>query len=146
MQDNSLPKPKPVLVTILAILTILGTAFTFIYALLQEAVPELQANEVPLPTWLTITTYILAAGKLVAAIFLLRMKRIGFYLYATFESIAAVLSIVGGKIGMEYMDSSYVNPNLPFDPKVFMIFVIGLGIGLSIAFIGGYAAHLSKMD
>jgi hypothetical protein len=146
MENNSLSKPRPVLVTVLAIFTILGAVFTFGFGLLKEVVPEIAYNDVPLPAWITITTYVLVTGKLVAAILLLRMRKIGFYLYAAFESIAAVLSIIGGKISMEYMDSTYVNPNLPFDPKVLMLFIVGMGIGLSILFIGGYAAHLNKMD
>jgi hypothetical protein len=146
MEDNTLPKPRPVLVTILAILTIIGAVLAFGVDALKELVPELARYDVPLPIWITVVSYCMTIGKLIAAIFLLRMKRIGFYAYAACESIQAILSIVGGKISMEYMDAGYSNPNIVIDPKVLMLFLVGLGVGLSIVFIGGYAAHLSKMD
>lgn len=146
MEDNTLPKPRPVLVTILAILTIIGTVLTFGIDGLKELAPELTRYDVPLPIWITVVSYCATVGKLIAAIFLLRMKRMGFYAYAACESVDAILSIIGGKISMEYMDAGYSNPNIPVDPQVLMLFVVGLKVGLSIVFIGGYAAHLSKMD
>jgi hypothetical protein len=146
MEDKTLPKPRPTLVTLLAVITIIGVVFTFGLAGLKELIPELARNDVPLPVWVTATTFLMVLGKLVAAIFLLRMRRIGFFLYATFESISAILSIIGGKIGMDYLDSSFINPDFPIDPKVMMLLVVGFGIGLSILFIGGHASHLSKMD
>ena len=146
MSGTTASQPRPVLVTVLAIFTIVGTVFTFGYAGLTELLPELKANNVPLPAWINVLSYILAVGKLVAAILLIRMKRIGFYLYAALEGVSAVLSIIGGKIGVDYMDTGFVNPQLPFDPTIIVMVFVGVGIGLSIAFIGGYAAHLSKMN
>jgi hypothetical protein len=145
MQDNSEPKTRPVLVTILAIFTIIGFFFEFGYLAVQELVPEV-TNGVSLPLWWKASYYSLVTGKLVAAIFLLRMQRFGFFMYAAFETVSAVLSVISTKIAMEYMDSSYVNPSIPFDPKVLLLVGAGVWLGLSIAFIGGYAAHLGKMD
>ncbi len=145
MEDNTLPRPRPILVTLLAIMTIIGAVFAFGLAGLKELIPDLGRNDVPLPLWISATGYVMSLGKLVAAIFLLGMRRIGFFLYAAFETISAIMSIIGGKIGMDYLDTSFSNPDVPIDPKVLMMFVVGLGIGLSILFIGGFAAHLSKM-
>lgn len=145
MQDTASPPTRPILVLILAILTIVGSILGLGYAAMKEAIPDLGANDVPMPVWVNAITYAMLVGKLVAAIFLIMMRRLGFYLYCVFEGISAMMSIVGGKIGMDYMDTSYVNPGIPFDPRVLMMVIVGIGIGLSIAFIGGYAAHLSKM-
>lgn len=137
--------PRPVLVTLLAILTIVGIILGLGFDLIKRAIPELSVNDIELPLWLTIGSYAMSLLKFIAAILLLRMRRIGFFMYAIGESIAAVFSMIGGKIGMDYLDTSYSNPDIPFDPKVLLLFVIGLGVGLSIVFIGGYGAHLSKM-
>lgn len=145
MEDNALPKPRPVLVSLLAILTIVGAIFSFGFAGLQALVPELSRNSVPIPIWLTTIAFVLIAGKLVAAILLLRMRRIGFFMYAGLESLAAILSIIEGKIGMDYLDAGYTLDRLPIDPALLILLSVGFRIGLSILFIGGHAAHLGKM-
>ncbi|MEY3441788.1 MAG: hypothetical protein RLZZ519_69 [Bacteroidota bacterium] len=145
MEDNTLPKPRPVLVSILAILTILGAVFAFGFAGLQALVPDLSRNEVPLPAWVTIAAFVVIAFKVVAAILLLRMRKMGFYLYAGFETLSALLAIVEGKIGMDYLDSGFALDNLPIDASVLILLTVGIRIGLSILFIGGHAAHLGKM-
>jgi hypothetical protein len=149
MNANSVNNPeldqRPTLVSVLAILTIVGTAFYFGYCLLKAAVPEISMQEVELPLWMTISNCVIQLGKLAAAFLLLRMRRIGFFLYAGLETTSAILTMIGGKMTMDYMDSSYVNPSLNFDPKILVLAMLGMSIGLSIAFIGGFAAHLSKM-
>lgn len=143
MKDAS--QPRPTLVTILAILTLIGAVLTLGYQGLKEMIPELERNEVPLPSWITVVTYAMTALKVLGAILLLGMRRAGFFLYACAETVSAVMVILGGKYTLEYMDVSFVNPNLAFDPQVFAIVFIGMSIGFSILFIGGHAAHLGKM-
>lgn len=146
MHDStSAAQPRPFLVLILAILTILGAFFTYGYALVKMAAPEIAQNEVPLPAWITVTSFVLTAGKVVGAILLLGMRRMGFYLYAGFEAIYAVMVIVESKYQLDYMETGYVNPSIPFDPNFFVLLLAGISIGLTIVFIGGHAAHLSKM-
>ncbi|MFN8393146.1 MAG: hypothetical protein U0176_00580 [Bacteroidia bacterium] len=144
-ESNPTAQPRPLLVLILAILTILGAVTTYGYALVKLAAPEIAMNEVPLPAWIPITSFVLVAGKVVSAIFLLRMRKIGFYMYAAFESIFAIMVIVESKFQLDYMETGWVNPNIPFDPSFFVLLLAGVSSGLTIAFIGGHAAHLSKM-
>lgn len=143
--DETPNTTRPTLVTILAILTFVGSGAYLGYVALSGLVPELELQSIELPMWITATTIVAQVGKTIAAILLLRMQRLGFYIYAGLEVISAIASIVSGKITMEYMDSTYVNPDLPFDPKFFVLVVMGMSIGLSILFIGGFAAHLGKM-
>lgn len=146
MQESNPPaQSRPLLVHILAVLTILGAIAAYGYALVKLAAPEIAQNEVPLPAWIPITSFLLTAGKVVAAIFLIRMRRIGFYLYAGFESLYAIMVIVESKFQLDYIETGYVNPSIPFDPNFFVLLLAGVSIGLTIVFIGGHAVHLSKM-
>ena len=137
--------PRPVLVTILAVLTFVGTGLYFGYQLLVLAIPEIQMEQVEWPVWITATLYVTQIGKTIGAFFLLKMRRMGFFLYTGLEVVSAIMSMIGGKITMDYMDSGYINPAIGFDPKMAALVMLAMGMGISIAFIGGFAAHLSKM-
>ena len=143
--DETPATSRPTLVTILAVLTLIWSGAYFAYMGLEAISPELELQSIELPAWITIILVATQLGKTAAAILLLRMKRIGFFAYAGLEVISAIASIISGKIAMEYMDSTYVNPDLPYDPKFFVLILMGMSVGLSVLFIGGFAAHLAKM-
>ncbi len=143
MTDQEQSLKRPTMVTVLAILTIAGSVFYFGYLLMTMFVPDL--NTVETPAWMNITTLVAQIGKIVAAILLLRMSKIGFYLFALLETVATVIFLLACKLTMDYMDSSFVNPDLNFDPKVFVLVFMGMGIGLAIIFIAGFASYLGTM-
>lgn len=143
--DDSLSPARPTFVTILAIFTIIGTVMYFGWIGLTALVPELSGQEVDVPVWLTIGAYVTQLGKFVAAILLLKMCKIGFYLYAGLEVLSTICALLIGKVNMDYIDSSYVNPSFPMDPKVVVLVAMGMWVGMAILFVGGYATHLQKM-
>ena len=144
--ENTAPTttPRPTLVTLLAVFTFIGTAAYFGWLLLGWLVPQFAQQE-DWPLWVVVTICIGQAGKFVAAILLLKMRRMGFFLYTGMELVSATMGIIGSKVTMDYMDSSYVSPDLQFDPKIMVIGLLCMSIGLSIIYIGGFASHLSKM-
>ncbi len=142
---DSIIQPRPMIVTILAIFTIVGTVLYLGFLLIKPLIPEIGAQEVDLPTWMDVSNVGLSLGKLVAVLLLMRMRRIGFFLYTILEVVAATVTIIGSKLTMDFMDSSFVNPDIDFDPKILVLAMLGMSIGLSIIFIGGFASQLSKM-
>ncbi len=143
MSEQDPELKRPTLVTVLSILTIAGSVFYFGYLLMTMFVPDLNTVETPL--WMNITTLVAQIGKIAAAILLLRMSKIGFYLFVVLETAATIIFLLSSKMTMDYMDSSFVNPDLNFDPKVFVLVLMGMGIGLAIIFIAGFASYLSRM-
>jgi hypothetical protein len=145
MVDDTLSPQRPALVTILVVMTFLGTVFYFGALLLARVNPDITLSTIEAPLWISITLVVTQLGKTIAGIMLLGMRRIGFYLYAGLEVVSAIASIMSGKITMDYMESGYVNPDLKFDPAIFVLLLMGMSIGLTILFISGFAAHLGKM-
>jgi energy-converting hydrogenase Eha subunit A len=144
-QDPEASFVRPGLVTVLAVFTFIGTAAYFLYELIVLALPEIAYSEAELPVWVTAVIWTTQVVKTVAAVLLLGMRKVGFYIYAISEFVAAIMTILTAKASMDYMDSSFVNPDLAFDPKIVPLVLAGMSLGLSIVFIGGFATHLGKM-
>lgn len=144
-QQDLPPTPRPTLVSVLAILTLVGNGLYFANELLVAAIPGLDFSFVELPTWVVAVTYVASVVKVVAAILLLRMRKVGFYTYVASELATAAMAIVNMRLALDYTDSTTTNPLLNFDPALLPIVGLCLSLGLSIAFIGGFGAHLGKM-
>lgn len=139
------PTPRPSLITVMCILTLVGSAIGIVTDVISLFSIQVGSVVLPYPIWLPALGLLFGFGKIAAAIFLLRMKKIGFYIYAPAEVGIACLTMISGKIQMDYMDDSFVNQTLPFDPSILTMATTGLWVILSIAFLIGYASQLNKM-
>ncbi len=146
-KDTFQEKPiRPALITVMCILTIVGSSIGIVLDMISFFSLQVGNVDIPYPIWLPGLGIAFGAGKIVAAIFMLNMKKLGFYIYAPLEAGVACLSMVSGKIQMEYMDVSFVNQTLPFDPSIISMVTTGMWVILSIAFIILYGSQLSKME
>lgn len=141
---------RPALITVFAILTLIGTLLTVVslfvpFDFLTSGAPSnIQPPE--MPGYITYGQFVLALLKGAAAILLLQMRKMGFYMYAAAESVYVVLSIIGAKLGLDWVETIPLQPNMPIDPGTLIIAATGISLLVSLVWIGGYASQLNKMQ
>lgn len=137
---------RPTIITVLCIMTLVGTGIGIIQDTILIIAGGLGASEIKYPFWMPVLGFCLGLIKIAAAILMLRMKRIGFFLYAPAEAGIAVLAILSGKIQMDYIESIPTNQDLPFDPSYIAMGTSAVWLVASVAFLIIYASQLSKLD
>ena len=96
------PKYNDAFLKVLCILTIVGVAFSLIGTIFSLA--KGAAFPVEGMKFLTIISFGLAIGKLIAAILMLRKKLIGLYVYSLAAVIGIVVQLYSLSITADYMD------------------------------------------
>ena len=140
-QDNQ----RPAIITIFAILTIIGVVMTIVSALMPSNMFMSSFQNTPeLPGWITVGSLCLAGVKLLAAILLLKMKRMGFFLYVVAESASAILQIIGSRIMLDLL-SPFEAPDMPISMDVIILITTVFSLIISLVFILAYASQLNKM-
>ena len=137
---------RPTLITVLTILTLVGSGIGIILDSAYLIGQNMGRSTIEYPIWLPVLGILFSAGKIVAAVLMAKMRKIGFFIYLPLEAGIACLSILSGRIQMDYMDSSFVNPDMPFDINIITIVTTGLWVLASIGFLIGYATQLGKME
>lgn len=138
-------EPRPILITIFAIITLVGVAFTLLSSVIPSDTFTSNFQETPeLPGWLVGLGAVIAFAKLGAAILLLRMKRAGFFIYVIAESGAAILQIIGARIMIDLL-SPFGNANFPISMETLIMIFTAFSLLLSLVFILVYASQLNKM-
>lgn len=148
MTDIQSGRERPTVVTVFAILTLVYVGVTLLLALLPL---DLVGGNSPYATpernpTLQVLDILLALGKGAGAYYLLKMKRLGFYLYTVCEVGVVILSIVYMQQQLDWLEEYPVPSSAPFDPSMAVIGGVGLSLVFSLIWIGVYASNLSKMD
>jgi hypothetical protein len=152
MQDSpfaDIPETKPqrpIIITVFAIFTFIGCGIAIITAFVPADLFSrgLQSPPPIPPKWIGLVGAALSVVKILGAWQMLKMNKIGFYLYAAGEVAVAALSILTLRVMMDLYEG-YVN-RAPVDPEWLLKISTGFGLVLSIVFIGVYASQLKKMD
>jgi hypothetical protein len=146
MENHDVPDihARPTLLLILAIFTILGSALTIIGAFLPEDFSGMRADMPASPGWVTALTMASAVVKLGGAILLIQMRRWGFFVYLGGELVALFLNLKTGMDLMQWADATNTS-GMAIDPVVFALVLVGGMVLLSVVWVGGYAAFLSRM-
>ena len=154
MQDEQLlpegPAPRPTVITIFAILTLVNVGFGLIAALVGNLVnfgPEMEGMEALQPTPAeNIATVLITMVKGAGAIMILMMRKIGVYLYTATEVILTGLGVYMLLRQLEWLDENFAYmSDLPFDPSITYIAGVAVSIIFSIVWIAVYFSHIGKM-
>lgn len=154
MQDEQLlpegPAPRPTVITIFAILTLVNVGFGLIAALVGNLFsfgPEMEGMEALKPTFAeNLTTVLITMVKGGGAVMILMMRKLGVYLYTATEVILTGLGIYMLMRQLEWLDENFAYvADLPFDPSITYIAGVALSIILSIVWIAVYFSHVGKM-
>jgi hypothetical protein len=144
-QDLENEQPRPPLLLILAVITILGSVFTIVGGLfLPEDFSGWSEGMPKSPVWVTALTMLAAVVKLGGAILLLLRRRIGFWVYLGGELLAVFLNF---KTGYDLMNWSNEQPiaGMPIDPAIFALLLVGVMLLLSVIWVGGFASYLGRL-
>lgn len=136
---------RPTIITVFAIFTIIGCAFTMLSVFIPTDLFTSGLNNAPPtpPQWITYVGGALALLKLLGALQMLQMKRLGFYMYAVGETAAAIVSIISARIMIDLLAGIHM-PG-PIDMELILIGTTGFNLLLSILFIAVYGSQLKKM-
>lgn len=139
--------PRPAIITVFAILTLVSCGMALIFALVPDNIFN-GSGDVPSPPrdpGFQIADVVLAAVKIAGAIFLLRMQKIGFYIYTIAEVAVVGLLLYTTKESLDYYDQMIFPSDLAMDPAIFIIITAVVLIISSIVWIGVYASQLKNM-
>ena len=136
---------RPTIITVFAIFTIIGCAFTMISVFIPTDLFTGGLNNAPPtpPRWIALVGGGLALLKLFGALQMLQMKRLGFFLYAAGETSAAVIAIISTRIMMDLMAG--ISMPGPIDMELILIITTGFNLLMSVLFIAVYGSQLHKM-
>ena len=139
------PPQRPVIITVFAIFTIIGCAMAILGAFIPTGLftRDLTYSPPQPPAWIGYVGALLAVMKLVGALQMLKMRRIGFFLYAAGESASAIISIVSARIVLDLM-AGFDMPG-PIDLNLILIITTGVNLLLSVVFIAVYGSQLKNM-
>jgi lysylphosphatidylglycerol synthetase-like protein (DUF2156 family) len=135
---------RPGVVTVFVILTLVGSSLFLIWNLVAPLMPQ-EPTSMPQLMWVTIVSAVLGVGKIVGAILMLRMRKVGFYAYAVGEVASAVVGILETKRVLEWTEEALTFTPSPIDPTVLVIGALLFSILLTIVFVAVYASQLHKM-
>jgi hypothetical protein len=136
---------RPTIITVFAIFTIIGCAFSMLSVFIPTDLFTRGLDSAPPtpPQWIAFVAGALALLKLLGALQMLQMKRLGFFMYAAGETASAVLTIISARITIDLL--SGMNIPGPIDMELILIFTTGFNLLMSVLFIAVYGSQLKKM-
>ncbi|MEM0999633.1 MAG: hypothetical protein AAGN35_21425 [Bacteroidota bacterium] len=143
--DPQTPPQRPAVITVFAILSIIGCALAILGMFISNDLftQDLTVQPPSPPDWIKYAGGALAIVKLIGAIQMLKMQRLGFYLYAAGEAATAILGIISARIVLDLL-SGFDIPG-PVDLRTTLFISTGISLVLSVVFIGVYASQLKNM-
>lgn len=144
--ENQAAEGTPALVLIFAVMTILWSLLTFLGSILPalHLIDPSDGFLIEVPAWIDYSVLGMSALKFVAAILLIKMWKVGFYLYAVAELCVAILNVIYGISLYEWAEGS-ASASGGIDPTLVVIIFMAVQMALSIVWVGGHSAHLHKM-
>lgn len=148
MKSIEVQEERPFIITLFAILTLVFVGGTLLLAFLPT---DLIGGDSPYAdpernSVLLVMDIFLAIGKGLGAYLILKMRKIGFYLYAVCEVLVAFFSIIGLQSQLAWLESYPMPATAAFDPETALILGTGFFLLMSLVWIGVYASHLQKMS
>ena len=139
---------RPTILTIFVILTLVNCGLSLLFALVPDSVFNGlgDAPSPPRDTAFQIADVVLALAKIGGAVLLLRMKKMGFYIYTLAEVGVVGLLLYTTFTTLDYYENMIFDANLTMDPSVFIILTAAVLIISSIVWIGVYASQLKNLD
>lgn len=138
---------RPTIITLFSILTITFCVIMIVLAIVPEDVfnGDDAGTSPPRDMTFRIVDIVIALIKVGGAIFLLQMKKMGFYLY-TFGEILYVGSLIYvTKQQLDFYDGMIFPADLQLDPTIFITITAAVLIVGSIIWISVYASKLKDM-
>ncbi len=153
MNDSSfqeLPQEnrRPTIITVFAILTLVYTGFSLIsYAFggLLSSNSQFTPEGFETPLWETLVSAVLVLGKGGAAFMILKMRKIGVYLYTVTEVALTLLGLLGLDRSLQLMRERPEFDEMPFDMGMITIVTFAFMAVLSILWIAVYFSQINKM-
>ena len=138
---------RPTILTIFVILTLVNCGLSLLFALVPDSVFNGfgDAPSPPREPAFQIADVVLALAKIGGAVFLLRMQKMGFYIYTIAEIGVVGLLLYTTFTTLEYYENMIFDANLSMDPSVFIILTAAVLIISSIVWIGVYASQLKNL-
>ncbi len=139
--------PRPTIITVFAILTLIACGFSLIFALVPDNIFN-GSGDVPSPPRdpaFQIADVAMALVKIAGAIFILQMRKIGFYIYTIAEIGVVGLLLYTTKASLDYYDLMIFPSDLALDPAILIIITAIVLIISSIVWVGVYASQLKNM-
>lgn len=137
---------RPTIITVFAIFTIIGCAITMLSVFIPTDLFTSGLTNAPPqpPRWIAFVGGGLALLKLLGALQMLQMKRLGFFLYAAGETATAIVGIISTRIMIELIGGMPF-PG-PIDMELILIVTAGFNLLMSILFIAVYGSQLKAMN
>jgi hypothetical protein len=149
MNDNMPPlesPQRPTILLVLCVLTLIGTGLGLMSDLLNLLGVQFSNDRILYPLYIPALGVPAAGAKIAGAVFMLKLKRLGFYLYAGGEAIIATLAMLSGKIQVDYFNAHGSNSGISTSAEMMAIVLTGIWLVLSLAFLLIYASMLKHMD
>lgn len=145
--QNSTSDKRPQLITVFAVLSLIGIGLALIFAVAPDNIfnGEGATASPPRDPSFQVLDVILGLIKLVGVIFILRMTKLGFYLYAAAEIAVAGMLLYQAKLSIDFYDTMIFSEDVPMDPAVFIVVFTAILIIGSILWVSVYASELKNM-
>ncbi len=143
---NELENQRPKIITLFVTLTFLFCGIMILFAVVPDSVfnPDNNPDNVRNP-YIQFGDVAISLIKIIGGILLLRMKKMGFYLY-TLGEIAYVAMLIPQTLDEIEKADNYMFPaDMPVDPAILVAGFSGLLILCSIIWISVYASRLRQM-
>lgn len=138
---------RPTIITLFSILTITFCVIMIVLAIVPEDVfnGDDAGTSPPRDMTFRIVDIVIALIKVAGAVFLLQMKKIGFYLYTIGEILYVGSLIYVTKQQLDFYDGMIFPADLQLDPTIFITITAAVLIVGSIIWISVYASKLKDM-
>ncbi len=138
---------RPTIITLFSILTITFCVIMIVLAIVPEDVfnGDDAGTSPPRDMTFRIVDIVIALIKVGGAIFLLQMKKMGFYLYTLGEILYVGSLIYVTKQQLDFYDGMIFPADLQLDPTIFITITAAVLIVGSIIWISVYVSKLKDM-
>ncbi|MEM7037090.1 MAG: hypothetical protein AAF570_08945 [Bacteroidota bacterium] len=138
--------PRPTILTVFAILTLVGSGLFLLFAIapIDLGVDQSSMRPEP-PIWMKIGEIATLIAKIAGALLILRMMKIGFYVYAVAETILAVLIVISAKMNIDFIRDNAVIVDGPLSAEMLNLVSAGVMTVLTLVWIGVYATNLKHL-